>query len=43
MAKEEMVSHAFVNGDYQVQRTTFADGTRVTVDLRKGTYEIEIK
>ena len=43
VAKEEMVSHAFVNGDYRVQRTTFADGTRVTVDLRKGTYEIEIR
>ena len=43
VAKEEMVSHEFVNGDYKVQRTTFADGTRVTVDLCKGTYEIETK
>ena len=43
VAKEEMVSHEFVNGDYEVQRTTFADGTKVTVDLCKGTYEIETK
>ena len=29
-----------VDGDYSVQRTVFSDGTTVTVDLRKQTYQI---
>lgn len=41
VAREEMVRHEFVGGDYKIQRTTFADGTEVTVDLHKGTYEIK--
>lgn len=41
VAKEEMVRHEFVGGDYGIQRTTFADGTVVTVNLHKGTYEIQ--
>lgn len=40
VAKCEMVRHEMVDGDYQVQRTVFADGTEVTVDFRRQTYEI---
>lgn len=36
-----MVHHEMVDGDPQVQRTTFADGTKVTVDFRQQTYTIE--
>ena len=35
-----MVRHELVNGDANVQKTTFADGTTVTVDFEKQTYEI---
>ena len=41
VAKCEMVSHEMVDGNPQVQRTTFADGTKVTVDFEKQTYNIE--
>ena len=41
VAKCEMVHHEMVDGDPQVQRTTFADGTKVTVDFRQQTYTIE--
>lgn len=37
-----MVSHEMVDGNPQVQRTTFADGTKVTVDFEKQTYNIEV-
>ena len=40
VAKCEMVRHELVNGDANVQKTTFADGTTVTVDFEKQTYEI---
>ena len=40
--KCEMVSHEMVDGNPQVQRTTFADGTKVTVDFEKQTYNIEV-
>lgn len=43
VAMEEMVSHQMVDGDWQIQRTEFADGTVVTVDLRKQSYRIEEK
>jgi hypothetical protein len=36
----EMVSHEFINGDWRRQRTTFADGTTVEVDLDEHTYTI---
>lgn len=36
---KEMVKHEFIGG-LRRQRTTFADGTTVTVDLDKNTYEI---
>ena len=42
VAKCEMVSHEMVDGNPQVQRTTFADGTKVTVDFEKQTYNIEV-
>lgn len=40
IAKCEMVRHELVDGEYTVQRTVFADGTSVTVDFGKQTYEI---
>lgn len=40
VAKCEMVRHEMVDGNPEVQRTTFADGTVVTVDLRAQTYQI---
>lgn len=36
-----MLCHELLNADGTRQRTVFADGTRVTVDLEKGTYQIE--
>lgn len=43
VAKQEMVRHEMVNGNYDVQRTEFADGTIVTIDFKKQTYEIGTK
>lgn len=40
IAKCEMVRHEMVDGNPEVQRTTFADGTVVTVDFRAQTYQI---
>ena len=37
---EQMVSHEFVSEDRTVQRTTFGDGTQVTVDFANRTYDI---
>lgn len=36
---KEMVKHEFV-GSYRVQRSTYSDGTTVTIDLDKNTYKI---
>ena len=40
VAYSEMVRHEFLDGNYKKQRTVFADGTEVTVDLEAGTYQI---
>lgn len=40
VAKCEMVRHEMVGGNPEVQRTTFADGTVVTVDFQAQTYQI---
>ncbi len=40
VAKCEMVQHEFLQGDWKQQRTTFSDGTEVTVDLTSGSYSI---
>lgn len=40
VAKCEMVCHELVDGDYEIHRTIFSDGTTVTVDFRRQTYEI---
>lgn len=40
VAKCEMVRHEMVDGNPEVQRTTFADGTVVTVDFQAQTYQI---
>ena len=37
----EMTNHEFLSDDYMVQRTTFSNGIRVTVDYNKETYLIE--
>ena len=37
---EKMVNHEFLNDDRSLQRSTFSDGTRVTVDFTENTYEI---
>jgi hypothetical protein len=36
----EMTNHEFLDKNYRIERTTFADGTTVTVDWDKMTYEI---
>ena len=41
VAMEQMVSHEFVSADRTVQRTTFSDGTQVTVDFAGRTYDIQ--
>ena len=41
VAKEEMVRHEFLSKDYRIQRTIFADGTVVTIDQNKGSYDIQ--
>lgn len=40
VAKCEMISHEMVDGDYNVQRTRFSDGTTVTVDFNTLEYVI---
>ena len=40
VAKCEMVRHEMVDGNPEVHRTTFADGTVVTVDFQAQTYQI---
>lgn len=37
----EMTNFEFTEASYRKQRTTFADGTTVTVDLDKGTYSVK--
>ncbi|NEG77526.1 hypothetical protein GFD22_00700 [Bifidobacterium avesanii] len=41
VAMEEMTGFAFVDGDPNVQRTEFADGTAVTADLADGTWRVD--
>lgn len=38
---QEMTNHEFLDGNYRKERTTFADGTTVTVDLDARTIEIK--
>jgi hypothetical protein len=40
LASQEMVNHEFLDASHRKQRTTFADGTTVTVDLDAKTYAI---
>lgn len=37
----DMTAHEFLDDTYQLQRTTFSDGTIVTIDLNKQTYSIK--
>lgn len=41
LATSEMVSHEFVGGDINVEKTTFANGTTVTINTKEQTYKIE--
>lgn len=36
----ELLKHEFIEGDYRRQRTVFADGTTVEIDLKNDTYKI---
>lgn len=36
----EMTKHEFLDGNYRKQRTTFADGTTVSVDMESGEFDI---
>ena len=38
---QEMTNHEFLDHNYRIQRTTFADGTQITVDFDKNTYEVK--
>jgi len=40
LAFTEMVRHEFLDGAYRRQRSTFADGTTVTIDLDRDSWEI---
>jgi hypothetical protein len=40
VALVEMTRHEFLDPGRRRQRTTFADGTRVIIDLEKDQYEI---
>ena len=40
IAKCEMVSHEFLDGDINRQQTTFSDGTKVKIDLKTLEYEV---
>lgn len=40
VAYERMLSHAFVDGDPNIQRTVFSNGTTVTINLKESTYQI---
>lgn len=41
IAKCEMVKHEMVDGNYNIQKTTFSDGTTVTVDFDNQEYIIQ--
>ncbi len=41
VAFQEMTDHEFLSDDHSRQRTTFADGTTVEVNLAKGTYKVK--
>lgn len=40
VAMEQMVNHEFLTDDRSVQRTTFSDGTQVTVNFGDGAYTV---
>ena len=40
---QAMTDHRFLDESLRKQRTTFADGTTVTIDLDTDTFEIEPK
>lgn len=42
LAHQEMVNHEFLNPSRRQQRTTYADGTKITVDFDSKDYTIEL-
>jgi hypothetical protein len=40
VALQEMIHHEFLDDDFQMERTTFADGTTVIIDRTIGAFEI---
>jgi hypothetical protein len=40
VALSEMTNHEFLDGSYRKQRTTFSDGTTVTIDLDANTFDV---
>ncbi len=43
IVKCEMVRHEFLDNDWQKQRTTFSDGTTVTVNFHNNSYQIDLQ
>lgn len=43
VAKCEMTKHEFLDDTYKKQKTTFSDGTEVTIDLEKNSYYIKYR
>ncbi len=41
VALEKMVNHEFLSDDRSIQRSTFSDGTQVTVNFKDNTYQIK--
>lgn len=38
---KEMLKHEFMSDDKKIQRCTYSDGTTITVDFNKNTYEVD--
>lgn len=41
LGTQEMVNHEFLDDAHRIQRTTYSDGTQVTVDFDKKTAEVK--
>ena len=40
LALVEMTDHRFIDDKYRIQETSFADGTKIVIDLDKNTYSV---
>ena len=41
LAMVEMNNHKFIDTKYRIQETSYADGTKIIIDLDKNTYAVE--